>query len=269
MKPLVGLLMVSWCFALPGCSRGPGKLDGDVFIVTEGAQNVNFGLVEVRVLPYEETKGSIAKTKIQAQQEIAKLQPQVVAAQKALELAQARCRDSFTRTTAIIEGDFDPDSPRYRADVRAQNSACDILNNSWAALGNLKDQVRGWNSRLRILRICRLLWRRPKRMRMVVTIPLDRKATVALAAYATRRVFDETEDYYWLVRVSLNGQPSKRIFLSNDNLATSIPRIRWCMSWNEPADTYGARTERPDVAWVVVGNGPYGVHQMPGKPELP
>ncbi len=223
MKPLVGLLMVSWCFALPGCSRGPGKLDGDVFIVTEGAQNVKLGLVEVRVLPYEETKGSIAKTKIQAQQEIAKLQPQVVAAQKALELAQARCRDSFTRTTAIIEqGDFDPDSPRYRADVRAQNSARDILNNSWAALGNLKDQVRGWNSAPPYFaNLPTPLASAKTDADGKVTIPLDRKATVALAAYATRRVFDETEDYYWLVRVSLNGQPSKRIFLSNDNLATS------------------------------------------------
>lgn len=54
MKPLLGLFLVSCFFACPGCNRGQGKLDGEVFIVTEGAQNVKLGLVEVRVLPYED-----------------------------------------------------------------------------------------------------------------------------------------------------------------------------------------------------------------------
>jgi hypothetical protein len=53
------------------------------------------------------------------------------------------------------------------------------------------------------------------------SIPIDRKAEVVLAASATRRLPNKTENYYWLVKVSLDGQPNKRIFLSNDNLATS------------------------------------------------
>ena len=53
------------------------------------------------------------------------------------------------------------------------------------------------------------------------SIPLDRNAKIVLAANATRRLLSKTENYYWLVAVSLDGQPSKRIFLSNDNLATS------------------------------------------------
>ena len=42
-----------------------------------------------------------------------------------------------------------------------------------------------------------------------------------LAAHATRQVLSKAENYYWLVPVSLDGQLGKRIFLSNDNLATS------------------------------------------------
>ncbi len=53
------------------------------------------------------------------------------------------------------------------------------------------------------------------------SIQLDRNIKVVLAAYAARQVVGKVENYYWLVTVSLDGQPSKRIFLSNDNLATS------------------------------------------------
>jgi hypothetical protein len=63
MKTALRLSWVPFALALIGCgghgSTSPfsrGKLDGDVFIVTEGAQNVKLGLVEVRVLPYGETK---------------------------------------------------------------------------------------------------------------------------------------------------------------------------------------------------------------------
>jgi len=69
--------------ASAGCSRATqGELSGDVFIVTQGAQNVKLGLVEVRVLPYEETKASIAKTKAQAERELANLQPKLDAARR-------------------------------------------------------------------------------------------------------------------------------------------------------------------------------------------
>ena len=50
-----------------GCGRATQEqLSGDVFIATQGAQNVKLGLVEVRVQPYEETRASITKTKAQA-----------------------------------------------------------------------------------------------------------------------------------------------------------------------------------------------------------
>src|ERR1700680_4346251 len=93
-------LRLSWApFALALISCGghgstspvsQGKLDGDVFIVTQGAENVNLGLVEVRVLPYEETKTTIAKTRAQAEREVANLQPKLDAARKALASAEAR-----------------------------------------------------------------------------------------------------------------------------------------------------------------------------------
>jgi hypothetical protein len=97
MKTALRLSWVPFALALIGCgghgSTSPasqGRLDGDVFIVTQGAENVKLGLVEVRVLPYGETRNSVAKTKAQAEREVANLQPQLDAARKALASAQSR-----------------------------------------------------------------------------------------------------------------------------------------------------------------------------------
>ena len=76
-----------------GCHRA-GKLDGDVFIVTQGAENLKLGLVEVKVLPYEETKNSIAQTRAQVEREMADLQPKLDAPRVALASAEARGESS-------------------------------------------------------------------------------------------------------------------------------------------------------------------------------
>jgi hypothetical protein len=86
MKFLPSIFLLSCGFACCGCEQGQGKLDGEVFIVTEGAQNVRLGLVEVRVLSVEETKKSVAKTKAQAEQELFILQAQLSEAAQALAL---------------------------------------------------------------------------------------------------------------------------------------------------------------------------------------
>jgi hypothetical protein len=47
-------------------------------------------------------------------------------------------------------------------------------------------------------------------------IPGDKR--VALLAHASREVFRNKEEYYWMLWVSLKGGSSKRILLSNDNM---------------------------------------------------
>ena len=103
----------------------------------------------------------------------------------------------------------------YEAALRASGSAK-------TALAKLEEQARSLNSGRRYFEDL------PSPMASVKTdadgkfsIQLDRNIKVVLAAYAARQVVGKVENYYWLVTVSLDGQPSKRIFLSNDNLATS------------------------------------------------
>jgi hypothetical protein len=45
-------------------------------------------------------------------------------------------------------------------------------------------------------------------------------AGFVLLAQAQRQVSDETEKYYWLVRVHPDGKSEMQIMLSNDNLIT-------------------------------------------------
>jgi hypothetical protein len=223
----LGAVLVAAVVADTNCHRPEhGKIDGDVFIVTEGAANVKLGLVEVRVLPYEETKRSLAQTKAQADQEIGALQPKLDAARKALGSAEAR--------DSALEREADDAGTRikgenYLAAYDAANAALDRWAGAQKGVGfakravlDVEEQVRAQNSGARYFANL------PSPLASVksdadgkFSIEIDRSATVVLAAHATRQVVGKAENYYWLVPVSLDGQLSKRIFLSNDNLATS------------------------------------------------
>lgn len=51
-------------------------------------------------------------------------------------------------------------------------------------------------------------------------LKLSKAGKYAIAAKSTRRVFDKTEEYYWLFWIVVNGDP-KSIMLSNNNLTDS------------------------------------------------
>lgn len=206
LKYLSGFVMISCFFACFGCSRGQGKLDGDVFIVTQGAENVKLGLVEIRVLPYEETKTSVAATRAQVEREVANLLPKLVAARDALASADRAVKNSYGAEVSL----------------KRFNVALDARTSAQSALAPLEEQAQRWNSCVPYFASL------PPPVTAVKTdadgkfsIPLDRTATVVLAANATRHLLKKTETHCWLVTVSLDGQPNKRIFLSNDNLATT------------------------------------------------
>lgn len=193
---------------------------------------MKLGLVEVRVLPYGETKSSVARTKAQAEREIANLQPKLDAARTALASAEAREKATEAEwkaatnraTDAILVSNEAFEALNKVSDMAFDRhlEAIDAARSAKNAVAELEKQFRSWNSGALYFGSL------PPPVTSVKTdadgkfsIPLDRKATVILAANSTRRLLNKTENYYWLVTVSLDGQPSKRIFLSNDNLATS------------------------------------------------
>lgn len=198
-----------------GPKSAQGTLDGEVFIVTRGAQNIKLGLVQVRVLPYEATENSIAKTRPEVEQQSARLLSKVDAARKVLALAKSKRRAAYAKSKAATDyNTFEQGVDQFALAGKAMRADAKIID-------LLEKQVRSWN--LGALYFANL----PPPLASVKTdedgkfsIKLDRNTTIVLAAHATRLVFDKTEQYYWLVAVSLDGQLTKRIFLSNDNLIT-------------------------------------------------
>jgi hypothetical protein len=196
------------------------NLTGDVFIVTKSAQNVKLGLVEVQVLPYDETKKSIERMKAQANKEIASLLPALDAARQALQTAEAqfkaaRANEDEARENAGYESSILADASNERvAASRAVSSARNKLI-------ELDKRALNWSSGAMFFAGL------PPPIKSVKTdaegkfsISLDKEA-FALGARATREIGGTVENYYWLISVAFDGQISKRIFLSNDNLASS------------------------------------------------
>jgi hypothetical protein len=80
-----------------GCSR-EGQLTGEVFIVTQGGENVRLGLVEVRAIPEDQVKQFIAKKQAQIKQEQARL----MGAMESSKAAQDKARAEFQAADATL-----------------------------------------------------------------------------------------------------------------------------------------------------------------------
>lgn len=200
-----------------GCGGArQGNLGGEVFIVTEGAANVKLGLVEVRVLPLQETQNSIAQAKQQAEREKTKLQIELDAARGAYLSAQVRLRAAADSIPTNEETKDDtPAWDRWRAANSARRAAK-------ARVAEIQEQIRTWDSGAPYFaNLPAAVASEKTDADGKFSLTIDRSKTVVLAAQATRRIMDKAENYYWLITVSLDGQPTKRIFLSNDNLATA------------------------------------------------
>ena len=196
-----------------------GRLDGDVFIVTQGAANVKLGLVEVGVLRLEDATSSIAQTMVTEGREMAKLQSQLDAARKALSSAGARHRKE---AKTLDDHQINPSAEEFERAEDAESLASKEVASARLALAALERQAQNWNSApLYFESLPPPIASAKTDVDGKFSIMLKSKAAVAVAAHATRMVGDKVENYYWIVSVSLNGQLSKRIFLSNDNLVTS------------------------------------------------
>jgi flagellar motor protein MotB len=232
------LLLVSFGFF-------EGDLTGSVFIVTRGGQNVKFGLVEVRVIPESEILSLIQEKKAVAHEQQEGLKPLVEEAKQQAreageEYAKAVIRagevvneeklvtDRYSlhlniATTEeqmkIIEG-TKASQERMEAAQKAADRKENASKEKDTSLSKLEAQYEHWTS-------CSYYFDGlPEGVTSTKTdadgafsLHLRRGVKYALTAKARREVAGSTEDYCWVVRVTLDGRQTK-IFLSNDNFFT-------------------------------------------------
>jgi hypothetical protein len=226
-RHLVTVAVLSICAA---CGNPQGTLNGDVFIVTAGGGSIKLGLVEVKVLPLEETKAKIHLADETKANEVSELQTQMHELGDKLLSAKAVC-DQYRREQKEAYDRFEEHpfaGPRYDAWEEAHKrvqKATDAAEVIQRKMDDLQKQIQ--SSRSSVAMYYPFL---PQPIASAKTdadgkfsIELDRHSPFALAATTSRELPSGEETYHWLISASLDGQATKRIFLSNDNLAEACP----------------------------------------------
>ena len=77
MKHTNILAVLFLCFAFAGCSPREEKIDGSIFIVTKGGENVKLGLVAVFLFDEQQIAPYMAKTTAGLETNLAELKAEV------------------------------------------------------------------------------------------------------------------------------------------------------------------------------------------------
>lgn len=177
---------------IASCGFLEAELTGSVFIVTRGGANVKLGLVEVRAIPERD------------------IRPFIEAKQATFDSLMQECLLELAQID--LEEAEELRGHRYALEEREEV----LTVAKQKARASLLD-ISADNLYFRDLPVG------------VATAKTDadgefsmrlRRGKYALGAKASRQAMDRTEEYYWLVWVTLSGK-STRVFLSNDNLLAS------------------------------------------------
>lgn len=227
------IFLIIFCLFLISCTKKEVELKGDVFIVTQGAENYKMGLVKVIAFPEETIKQYIESKKSDDESkaliEYEKAQKELEAVEKtALELETSyRNKLNSIKNSANAYG-------RSISEIR-QNLA-DIENWDESSLTDAK--LRAVKAKFKLNEASDRLKSVSSAQRYFINLPdglasstsdadgefilkLPKIGKYALAAQAERKVGDKTEKYYWLVLVNADKE-SKSIMLSNNNLTDSV-----------------------------------------------
>lgn len=206
-----------------GCSYRPGELNGEVFIVTKAGENVKLGLVTINAIPEDKIKEYIVKKNTEAKIEIEKLKPEFKKAKIEMENAAEESisaeKESSRRYMLLMKSMTRKDKNYWDEAVNISNVKSNIYNDKQKIYSDLQDKLNYYVSPGFYFKTL------PDPITTAKTdsdgrfkISIQRNKRIALAAHASRQVFDHKEEYYWLVWVSPDGEPSKNIILSNDNM---------------------------------------------------
>lgn len=190
-------------------------LDGEVFIVTKGGENIRLGLVEVGIAASDAIDEHVARKKEQADVQAARLEPllkQANAEKESKEKAE-RAASSASLKTSGLENIEDA----WAAEDKARKA-------SWAA----QSKYVGLAPELAYYSSGDYYFQDLPTMLAVTKTNSDGHFSLSppgpgsyvIAARAQRAVMNKTEKYFWLVRLSLTSQ-KETVTLSNDNLTNS------------------------------------------------
>lgn len=199
-----------------------GKLTGQVFVVTKGSGNIKLGLVEVSAIPesdvmeyIEKKRKFISSEKIRISRE---LDTHYVESLELGNKAIYEVREAFLKLDNKEEfdrNDLLKKTDGLKLELQKKNSKIYSLKFDLKKLNNKSADF--FYSDFPDTRISKALTDADGKF----SLEIPSHGKFAIAAHSSRQVLDITEEYYWLVWVSLDGENSKNIILSNNNFMTS------------------------------------------------
>lgn len=122
-----------------GACQSEGKIEGEVFIVTEGRENIEMGLVEVKAVKSSSMDEYLEERHKRSQKEVQMLAQKAAAQLDSLSLAQERFRERKAEYEAA-QARYDEVSQEYRRSLRSYNPSPQAEQGDRLAL-NLGDRI--------------------------------------------------------------------------------------------------------------------------------
>ena len=211
---LYSLAVVALVISTFGCKPKVGELEGSVFIVTKGRENVKLGLVTVNLHDAKTARASVRSFLVQLETQANDVRveatPLALSVQKLCADAKPIADEYDARPTASIRGRLEAKREEINKVTRDFNNKIEPLNR----------QVRNYE------RLCYEAIRQP--LASVKTdadgkfrVEMPRNGEFIITASTSRAVGNRSEEYIWVMSVSLEGKQRAQIFLSNDNMMSS------------------------------------------------
>ena len=208
MKSLISLFafVIASLFAFLALScKAPikeGELKGEVFVVTQGGQNIRLALVEVSAIPEDVISKFVAEKNSAIESEKENLKRQIVDFQRRADTSRK-------------------ESDSAQNETERRKKASEVL--GWLLRKMYSD------TKLTSFPTAEYYFEKlPTGVAKAVTdsegkftLKLPDRKKYALAAKGERQIGDSKEEYCWLVWANLDGEASKTVMLSNHNLMTT------------------------------------------------
>lgn len=204
--------------AAPSLAAPQAKLNisGQVFVVTQGKENIKLALVEVGAIPEKDITQYLSTKHSNGLEQQKALMPELESAKKEAVTASTeanKAEKEFTSREVKVFTQEDVDAWKNAERTKG------IAGAKKSTYKKIKDKYDYFDSTEYYLYLEKL----PNPMAISKT-DADGKFTLSLppgkyafAATSSRKVFKDTEYYYWLVLVDTSS-PNQSLMLSNDNL---------------------------------------------------
>lgn len=186
-----------------------GDVTGDIFIVTKGGITYTLDSVAVHAIPEDVARKHLESRARQREIETQRVRRDIHRMNATLKVAQTE-EDRLWRILQLDEGNLEKSSAWRTAYKNTEK---------------IKKEIEGLQAEREEIASAEYLFeglptgvsaaKTDANGKFSLTIP--RQGGYVVAARGPRDTFRDTEPY-WFVRVSLEGEPSKRLILSNDNV---------------------------------------------------